>query len=110
MNLQSLTKAQLIKEIEKLKKVKKPKPRIVHTKARKKTDSIVAGCNIKKDDLLVVDEEKRIAWIHPEVKTVPNKIRIHGYAVRNFETCAACKEKNGKLYDALLKRIDHLNF
>jgi hypothetical protein len=85
MNYQSLTKAELIKEIEKLKKVKKPKPRITRTKPARKPDSILAGCDIEKDDLLVVDEEKRIAWVHPEVKIVPGKIRIHGYAVRSFK-------------------------
>lgn len=85
MNYHSLTKAELIREIEKLKKVKKPKPRIQRTKERAQKDEILAGCDIAKDDLLVVDEEKRIAWIHPEVKIVPNKVRIHGYAVRSFK-------------------------
>jgi hypothetical protein len=84
MNYQSLTKAELIKELERLKKVKKPKPRITRTKPARKPDSILAGCDIEKDDLLVVDEEKNVAWVHPEVKTVANKIRIHGYAVRSF--------------------------
>lgn len=85
MNYQSLTKAELIKEIEKLKKVKKHRGRILRAKQKRPKGSILAGCDIEKDDLLVVDEEKRIAWIHPEVKIVPNKVRIHGYAVRSFK-------------------------
>jgi hypothetical protein len=49
------------------------------------TSVITAGMDIMKDDLLVVDEEKRVAYVHPEVKIVANKIRIHGYATRSFK-------------------------
>lgn len=74
MNLNGLTKAELIQEIERLR-----------PKQRKALGAITAGMDILKDDLLVVDEEKRIAYVHPEVKIIPDKIRIHGYAVRNFK-------------------------
>jgi len=87
MNLKVLTKAELIKEIERLKgKSKKQKnPKIIKPKQRSAKSTIIAGMDILKDDLLVVDESKRIAYVHPEVKTVANKIRIHGYAMRNFK-------------------------
>src|SRR6185503_16436819 len=87
MNLKGLTKAELIKEIERLKgKSKKQKnPNIIDPKRARPNQSIIAGMDILKDDLLVVDEAKRIAYVHPEVKIVANKIRIHGYATRNFK-------------------------
>lgn len=85
MNLKGLTKAELIQEIERLKGKPKKSPKIVRSKQRKALGAITAGMDILKDDLLVVDEEKLIAYVHPEVKTVANKIRIHGYAVRNFK-------------------------
>lgn len=85
MNLKSLTKAELIAEIERLKGKPKRSPKIIRRKLRKDPGAITAGMDILKDDLLVVDEAKRIAYVHPEVKTVASKIRIHGYATRNFK-------------------------
>ena len=84
MNLKGLTKAELIKEIERL-KGKSKNPKIIKPKQARAKSTIIAGMDILKDDLLVVDESKRIAYVHPEVKTVANKIRIHGYATRNFK-------------------------
>jgi len=98
MNYQSLTKSELIKELERLKKVSKPKPRIVRPKAPR-SKKIIAGCAIKKDDLLVVDEAKRVAWIHPEVQTVPNEIRIHGYAARSYKKGEVVKIRNWWEYE-----------
>jgi hypothetical protein len=83
--LRSLTKAQLIKEVERLRKTPQKKPKIIRAKKRKANGQILAGMDILKDDLLVVDEAKRLAYVHPEVKIVPGKIRIHGYAVRSFK-------------------------
>ncbi len=85
MNLNALTKAELIQEIERLKGKPKRTPQIIRPKQRKASGVITAGMDILKDDLLVVDEAKRIAYVHPEVKTVPNEIRIHGYAARSFK-------------------------
>ena len=85
MNLRSLTKAELIAEIERLNGKPKKSPKVIRPKRCKDPGVIKAGMDILKDDLLVVDEAKRIAYVHPEVKIVPNKIRIHGYATRNFK-------------------------
>lgn len=82
--LRAMTKAQLIAEVERLTKVRKKKPTIVRPKQPSPKGAITAGCDLLKDDLIVVDEENRIGWPHPEVKTVPGKFRIHGYAVRSF--------------------------
>lgn len=85
--LQSMTKAELIAEIERLKPKGRPKKvAFIEYPLPKKADvPIKAGMDLLKDDLLVVDEEKELAFVYPEVKTVAGKIRIHGYAVRSFK-------------------------
>jgi hypothetical protein len=85
MNLKALTKAELIKEIERLRRTPQRKPKIIRAKKRDTESKILAGMDILKDDLLVVDEAKRLAFVHPIVKTEAGKIRIHGYAVRDFK-------------------------
>jgi hypothetical protein len=100
MNLKSLTKAELIREIERLKGSKTAKPKVIRPKkARSERSAIRAGMDILKDDLLVVDEAKRIAYVHPEVKTVPNEIRIHGYAMRNYRKGEAVRIRNWWEYE-----------
>lgn len=85
MNLKARTKAELIKEVERLRKTPQKKPKIIHAKRRKAKSEILAGMDILKDDLLVVDEAKHLAFVHPIVKTEAGKIRVYGYAVRDFK-------------------------
>lgn len=102
--LERLTKSELIAEIRRLKGEPEPKFEDVYgfVKVNRKPERqkpIFAGVDLKKDDLLVVDEETRIAYIHPEVKTVPNKIRIHGYAARAFKKGERVKIRHWLTYD-----------
>lgn len=103
MNLERLTKSELITEIRRLKG--EPEPRfedvygLVKVNRPKRQKPIIAGMNLEKDDLLVVDEAKRIAYVHPEVKTEPNKVRIHGYAARSFKKGQQVKIRHWLTYD-----------
>ncbi len=90
LKLEHLSKSELIDEIRRLRGEPIPafKQRygVVKVKRKPKREpEIVAGMDIRKDDLLVVDEANQTAYVHPTVQVVPNKIRIHGYAVQSFK-------------------------
>jgi hypothetical protein len=102
--LYRMTKSELIAEIRKLKGEPEPNfeelyGRVDVARRPKKEKPIFAGMNLKKDDLLVVDETKRLAYVYPEVKTVPNKIRIHGYAARSFKKGETVRIRHWLTYD-----------
>lgn len=91
MKPERMTKAQLIAEVKRLTPKPKraraiPRSAFIEYPVKPKPEApITAGCDLQKDDLLVVKENERTAWPHAEVKTVANEIRIHGYAVRAFK-------------------------
>lgn len=104
-DLWKLTKHELIAEVRRLKGESEPKFEDAYglvevNRKPKREKPIFAGVNLKKDDLLVVDEETRIAYVHPKVKTVPNKIRIYGYAARTFKQGERVKIRHWLTYDS----------
>ena len=94
-----MTKAQLIAELERLKPTPQTCAVIEYRTTKPKPRAIVAGMDLLKDDLLVVDEASRIAYVYPEVKTVPHKVRIHGYAARAFKKGQIVRIKHWLTYD-----------
>jgi hypothetical protein len=104
MRLERLTKAELIDEVRRLRGETLPtfeeRYGMVEINRKPAPDKvIIAGMNLLKDELLVVDESVNLAFVHPKVKTVPNKIRIHGYAVRAFKKGQRVKMRHWFDYD-----------
>lgn len=104
MGLDRMSKSELIAEVRRLRGEPEPKfeevyGRVELARRPKKEKPIHAGVDLKRDDLLVVDEARRLAFVHPEVKTVPHKIRIHGYAARAFKKGQAVVIRHWLTYD-----------
>lgn len=102
--LERMTKAELIAEVERLQsKPKRPRAisrsSFIEYPTPSKPRTIIAGCDLLKDDLLVVKEKEGTAWPHAEVKTVPREIRVHGYAVRSFRKGQPVRMHHWLTYD-----------
>ena len=77
-DLDRMSKSELIAEVRRLRGEPEPKfeevyGRVEVARRPKKEKPIHAGMDLKKDDLLVVDEAKRLAYVHPEVEIVPGE-------------------------------------